>query len=101
MELFTSVVAICSGITSIAALLVLLIKPIREKLLDTKQIRDGQRCLLRSEMLRIYYKSVDDKCIRQYEFENFMLMYTAYKALGGNSFVDKIKDEVKSWEVLS
>lgn len=70
----------------------------------TKQIRlvaDGQRCSLRSDMLRTYYKHRDDKRIRQYEFENFITSYEAYKALGGNSFIDKIHDEINEWEVIS
>ena len=101
MDLFTQIVAVCSGITSIAALVMLCVKPLREWALGIKQIRDGQKCLLRSEMLRIYWQDVESKRIRQYDFENFMLMYSAYKALIGNSFVDKIKDEVKTWEVYS
>ena len=65
------------------------------------KIFDGQRCLLRTEMLRIYYRNLDAKVIRQYEFENFMFCYAAYKNLKGNSFVDKICDEVKKWKVVS
>lgn len=65
-----------------------------------KKIADGQRCQLRSEMLRIYYRHHDDEKIRQYEYENFVFCYDAYKALRGNSFIDKIYSEVKKWEVL-
>ena len=60
---------------------------------------EGQRCQLRSDMLHTYYRHKDGKKIRQYELENFILMYKAYKALKGNSFIDKIKDEVIKWEV--
>lgn len=61
---------------------------------------NGQRCQLRSEMLQIYYHNRDSKTIRQYEYENFVLLYEAYKALKGNSFIDKIYSEIKKWEVL-
>jgi hypothetical protein len=61
---------------------------------------NGQRCQLRSEMLQIYYHNRDSKTIRQYEYENFVLLYEAYKALKGNSFIDKIYSEVKKWEVI-
>jgi hypothetical protein len=61
---------------------------------------NGQKCQLRSEMLQIYYHNRDTKEIRQYEYENFVLLYEAYKALKGNSFIDKIYSEVKSWEVI-
>ena len=33
--------------------------------------------------------------------ESFVLMYAAYKALGGNSFIDKIKNEVSMMEVVT
>jgi hypothetical protein len=66
-----------------------------------RRLVEGQKCQLRSEMLRTYYKHKDDGIIRQYEFENFLLLYKAYKSLKGNSFIDKIHDEVIEWEVES
>lgn len=65
-----------------------------------RKISNGTRCQLRSEMLRIYYRNKDERVIRQYEFENFVMLYEAYKALKGNSFIDKIFEEVKSWEIV-
>ena len=62
---------------------------------------NGMKCLLRSEMLHIYYANKDCGKIRQYELENFVYLYKAYKALKGNSFIDKIYKEVMSWEVIS
>ena len=66
-----------------------------------KHIHEGVKCLLRSDMLHIYYRHKDTEKIRQYEYENFVMLYDAYKALKGNSFIDKIYDEVRSWEVMS
>lgn len=66
-----------------------------------RKIADGTKCQLRSEMLRIYYHNREAKKIRQYEYENFVFLYDAYKALKGNSFIDKIYKEVKEWEVIS
>lgn len=70
-------------------------------LLNMKKISDGTKCQLRSEMLRIYYHNKDTGKIRQYEYENFVFLYEAYKALKGNSFIDKIYAEVKSWEITT
>jgi hypothetical protein len=64
------------------------------------KIVNGQKCQLRSEMLQIYYKNKDTKKIHQYEKENFVLLYAAYKALKGNSFIDTINDEVMKWETV-
>ena len=61
----------------------------------------GIKCLLRSEMLRIYYGDKETEKIRQYEMENFIKLYKAYKALKGNSFIDKIYKEVMEWEVIT
>ncbi len=65
------------------------------------KIANGTKCQLRSEMLRIYYHNKDTGKIRQYEYENFIMLYEAYKALKGNSFIDKIYAEVKEWEIIT
>lgn len=65
-----------------------------------RKVANGQRCQLRSEMLRIYYRHREEGKIRQYEYENFVMLYEAYKALKGNSFIDKIYKEVQTWEVI-
>lgn len=70
-------------------------------IVSVRKIADGTRCQLRSEMLRIYYHNRECEKIRQYELENFIMLYDAYKALKGNSFIDKINSEVLSWEVIS
>lgn len=70
-------------------------------IISVKKISDGTKCQLRSEMLRIYYHNRESGKIRQYEYENFVMLYEAYKALGGNSFIDKIYKEVESWEIVT
>ena len=65
------------------------------------KIANGQRCQLRSEMLQIYYRNHKTGVIRQYEYENFVYLYEAYKALRGNSFVDKIYSEIQSLEIIT
>ena len=61
----------------------------------------GIKCLLRIEMMRTYYHNREAEKIRQYELQNFIALYKAYKALRGNSFIDKINKEVMSWEVIT
>ena len=99
MEIVAAITQIATMITGVAAVLALLIKPIRLRLFGIADIRDGQKCLLRSDMLRMYYRHCESRTIRQYEFENFEYEYKAYKALGGNSFIDKIHAEVKTWKI--
>ena len=64
-------------------------------------LTNGMKCQLRSDMLHIYYANNPTKQIRQYELENFVYLYKAYKSLKGNSFIDKIYKEVMSWEVIT
>ena len=70
-------------------------------LVAVRKVCNGQKCLMRSDMLSIYYHNRESKKIRQYEYENFVMLYEAYKALQGNSFIDKIYSEVKEWEVVT
>lgn len=87
-------------ICQIATCAALIIKPVREWIMGTKEIRDGQKCLLRSEMTRIYYRHVKDRQLHEYEFRNLVQCYDAYKALGGNSFVDRIYAEMQEWDII-
>lgn len=62
---------------------------------------ESERCQLRHIMLHTYYKNKDAKKVRQYEFEEFVKAYTAYKALNGNSFIDTVYREVTKWEIIT
>ena len=100
MELLETIATYAKDICSVATCLALLIKPIREWILGTKEIREGQRCLLRSEIMRIYYRHHDDKKLREYEYKNLVQCYEGYKALKGNSFIDHIYAEMQEWEIV-
>lgn len=94
MEHLTTIVAL---IGEIGVLLGVVIPVI----VSVHKIKNGVKCQLRSEMLQIYYHNREKKIIRQYEYENFIYLYEAYKALKGNSFIDKIYKEVQEWEVVT
>lgn len=91
-------------ITSIATLVSeigVLIGVIVPVIVSIRKISRGTRCQLRSEMLRIYYHNREARRIRQYEYENFVMLYEAYKALKGNSFIDRIYSEVQEWDIVT
>ena len=92
--MWTTITTVLVEVSTLFGVLVPMVVAIRK-------INDGQRCLLRSEMLRIYYHHRDSQTIRQYEYENFIFLYEAYKALKGNSFIDKIYEEIQKWKVVS
>lgn len=99
MEIAT-IVQWAKDICSIATCAALLIKPVREWIMGTEALREGQRCLLRSEIVRIYYRHHDENQLREYEYKNLTQCYKAYKALGGNSFIDHIYAEMQKWEII-
>lgn len=94
------VVQWAKDICSIATCAALVIKPVREWLMGTEALREGQRCLLRAEIVRIYYRHNDDRQLKEYEFKNMQQCYEAYKALKGNSFIDKIHAEMLEWTII-
>ena len=90
-----------TAITALIGEIIALIGVITPLLVQQSKIRKGTLCQLRTEMLRIYYRHCETQKIRQYEYENFVLLFEAYKSLKGNSFIDKIYKEVQSWEVIT
>lgn len=90
----TTIVTLVTEISVLIGVIVPVISTMRK-------ISNGTKCQLRSEMLRIYYHHRETGVIRQYEYENFVFLYEAYKALKGNSFIDKIYREVQTWEIIS
>ena len=71
-----------------------------QMLLGTEALREGQRCLLRAEIVRIYYRHQADKQLREYEFKNMQQCYDAYKVLKGKSFIDRIHGEMQEWDII-
>ena len=94
-EYLETIAQIIGYITTIGGAIAIVCKCLKEQ----AKIRDGQKCQLRSDMLRTYYRNRDTQKLRQYEAENFVMMYQAYKAMGGNSFIDEIYSHVTKWDV--
>ncbi len=95
----TNIAGVAVMITQIVTCAVLLIKPLREWVMGTEDVREGQRCLLRSQIVRIYYHNLDHQTLRQYEYELLVACYKAYKRMGGNSFIEHIYDEMQTWTI--
>ena len=93
--------AVCGYILAIVSAAVWFLKPLRDKVFGVRDISNGVECLLRSDMLRMYYKHQDSETIRQHERQNFEAEYAAYKALGGNSFMDDIYHDVCDWKIMT
>ena len=61
--------------------------------------RETDKCLLRDRITSTYYRHYKNRSIKQYEYENVERLYRQYKKLGGNSFVDKIWEEMQDWHI--
>lgn len=95
METLSNFVTILKSIEFILAFLII------PMFVFVWNVARGVKCQLRSDMLQIYYRHADTKTIRQYEYENFIMLHKAYKSLLGNSFIDKIYGEVKTWKIIT
>ena len=60
-----------------------------------QKLKESERCVLRTNILRIYNKYLPTGEIPAYEFETLSKDYHSYKELEGNTFVDDI------WNIMS
>ena len=56
--------------------------------------KQGTRALLKDRMTQTYYFYKSKGHIPMYVRENWLTMYNAYKALGGNGNMDKLKEKI-------
>ena len=65
-----------------------------QKYLQRTEARDDAiRSLLRTEIISICYKSLEQGYIAIYNLENLIDMYKSYKALGGNGAITQIYEQ--------
>ena len=95
VEHLETIAKVAGYLTTLSGIVVFVVRTLKEQ----KKIREGQKCQLRAYMLQIYHDNKETRKLRQYEAENFVLMYKAYKAMGGNSFIDEIYEHVTKWEL--
>ena len=111
MGTFLSVVALFQGMTAIITFSLFFIKPLRHWFLGIKERKAEQaecdatekesvKCLLRSEIVRIYYANREKRELHSFEYDNVAMLYQAYKEMGGNSFVDRIWEEIQNWNIV-
>ena len=58
-------------------------------------IENGVVCLLRVKLIEYHAKYMDLGEITTHAYQNWMLMYEAYKDLGGNGMVAHMKGEIE------
>lgn len=98
-ELLREIADHAGDIVQIATCVALLFKPVRERILGIKDSREGQRCLLRDAIMRIYKDHKETREFSEYDYRHLDHCYKAYKKLGGNSFIDHIHAEMQEWDI--
>lgn len=62
--------------------------------------KEATKCSLRNDILQIYEQCKDTKEITLYQFEAIMMSYELYRKLKGNSFVQNIVEEIKTYKKI-
>lgn len=93
------IVGVAGGLVTIASSIVYFAAGYKKLNKGIKDVQEGVKCMLRGAMLSTYYKHNSEDAITQYEFQNFEMQYAAYKALGGNSFIDKVHEDILKWDI--
>lgn len=65
-----------------------------------KSIHRGIKCTLRNDIVEIYEECRRNREITKFQFETACLSYEEYKRLKGNSFVDKLMNELKTFKII-
>lgn len=60
---------------------------------------EALKCLLRNDILEIYYHYKPQKRISRFAFDNVGFMHYQYKKRHGNSFIDTVFEQMKTWEI--
>jgi hypothetical protein len=66
---------------------------------EATALKEGVLCLLRVKMIEYHKQYMDTGHISSNGFQNWMLMYKAYRALGGNGMIDHMKDEIEELHI--
>ena len=111
MDIVMTIVTVIQGVATLITLLILLSDKFRSFIFGKRKEKENSeqeksyhteatRSLLRNEITHIYYKNLFNCEIRSYEYENVSYLYNSYKNLGGNSYIDKIWEEMQNWKII-
>lgn len=65
-----------------------------------KANKEATKCSLRNDILQIYNECKDKREISLYQLDAISLSYELYKKLKGNSFVEEIYNEIKTFKKI-
>lgn len=67
---------------------------------DLEALKISARDVLREKIMAIYHKNKHNRAMSEYEREALIQYYKDYKALNGNSYIDKRYERMKHWTIV-
>ena len=64
------------------------------------QLALSAKDVLREKIMGLYHKNKDDRTLTENEKEALDVYYKDYKAIGGNSYIDRYYRRMSSWKVI-
>lgn len=68
--------------------------------IDLEALADSAKDVLREKIMAIYHKNKRTRQLEEHEKEALTQYYKDYKAIKGNSYIDKYYARMKVWEVI-
>ena len=65
-----------------------------EEVAERKLMKEAYVCLTRNALTEIWHRAEEQKFICDWDRENFERMYSAYSALGGNSYIHEAHAQI-------
>lgn len=67
---------------------------------DMEALAESAKDVLREKIMAIYHKNKRARQMEEHEKEALAQYYKDYKAIGGNSYIDKYYTRMKTWDVI-
>lgn len=67
---------------------------------DMEALAESAKDVLREKIMAIYHKNKRTRQMEEHEKEALTQYYKDYKAIGGNSYIDKYWARMKTWDVI-
>ena len=67
---------------------------------DVAALAESAKDVLREKIMAIYHRNKKTRKLEEHENEALVQYYKDYKAIKGNSYIDKYYNRMKAWEVI-
>lgn len=64
-----------------------------------EKLHQGQRDILRQKIMAMYQKHKTDRLLSYDEKDDIEALYRDYKAINGNSYIDRVYNRMETWNV--